>query len=516
MKKRRAPPFTVRGSSQIQRKDNRMNDEVNSYKAFDMELLPGVLRSYLSECMLHAPGVDPLMVFVPFLSTTAALLNKNIYIDNYGKIYPNLWTLVIAPSGSYKSTAMRLGSQLALGESSKFQSSLLSVENQLQELNKLSVSEKKGERDKIKELEQARLELIALNPIMSDKGSTEGFLQAMHDGQKATIFSTEASVFLSQFQKEYNADLKPQFMKAYDCNESLDHLTRTTKRLYIEEPYLGFCGASTFETITPFFTPTDMLSGFTVRMLLFSFERSNTEQVYLAKQKTISNMFNKQIMTNIESIKQGGERSYSLKDEAAEFYVKICELITGFKHESDRVNRYLKAFKTRWITYILKISLLMEALGSPYSKELSQRSLLVAYSIVTRAMQSTVQIIEEYVELSKFQLSCNRVYKWVEQRFALKGSAITYADILNAELCDGTLREMNSILSMLCAQEKLAPVDLKDKDSPFLDLELYANFKDYSKVAYCPVNRLVREAMDIVEKEKDVSLVKGLDGQEVC
>jgi len=64
------------------------------------------------------------MLAASVLVTVSAEVGTRIVTDYFGQLYPNLWILVIAPSGSYKTTALNKGAQFAKNKSKQIQQEL--------------------------------------------------------------------------------------------------------------------------------------------------------------------------------------------------------------------------------------------------------------------------------------------------------------------------------------------------------------------------------------------------------
>jgi len=153
--------------------------------------------------------------------------------------WPNLYLLLLAPSGSYrKSTSVDLACSL--------------------------------------------LSRACPGTIMDNEFSPERFIRNLAEHPTAVLKEAEFSSLLERMKTNYSIGLKNRLTELYDCvPEYSRHITgeggRQGERLRIARPALSIIGASTTDWLVASITEMDLRSGFLPRFLLFPCEQKEPE-----------------------------------------------------------------------------------------------------------------------------------------------------------------------------------------------------------------------------------------------
>lgn len=459
---------------------------------FSLELMPGLVQSYVNEALKNAPGMDPLMITLPFLSSIGAMVLHKVSMYNYRKLWPNTWILILAPSGTGKSHAMRLGCQIALEKNERQQERLFQVDEQLQEIAKMDKRERQDNKAKQEILKQQRQSCFASDPIIPDKGTTEGYLDCLSEGQRGLIYSPEAQLFYSQFEKDFNKDLRYEILKTYDGVDPIAY-KKANSTIFIKEPILSFLGGSTFEAVRKFFTSDEARIGTLARTLIYSFER-RTREVFAQTSTSNKNSLNSmvdQLLLKLPTME------FTFTPEAVALYNKIGEEINIYKHGHLRVDGFLEGFKPRYLEAILSFAMILEILRMPNQNKITAETIQGAYNVVLPAMTTTETIINDYVGLSAFQLDCLALLRWIEEEFVMTGrNPITYQQIVTSDIIGGTTNEYNKVLKMLCYQEKLMPRQGENITQKFINPDDLLKPSKYQSLSFVSTRQMLKYALD--------------------
>jgi len=428
---------------------NSSNDLLD--RKFDVKKLTGLPRNFMDEAMEKLHGTDPLMIFAPFIASFGAMVNNKLCMERGNIIRPCHWMFILAPSGAGKSTAMRCGAQFALSKSSLYMDEINRVMKKLEDL---------GTNTKKKELKKSLLEekeqLIALNPIFPDKGSVEGFMQDMSYGQKGLIYAPEASLLFENLYKEYNSGMKPQFIKSHDGGDKLIHITRTNGRLYIKDPFLGICAASTIDGIKKFLTEEDVRSGFLARMLFLNFPSIKNKK---ALHGVINDSSYKDECSMIVNaiIEKEGCLKMVLSDESEEHFTLACSIIDSCTHKESRIANLLKPFKERWKDYILSLAMPISRMINVTDNVVCCNAIDIALDIIAHAARSTIYLIKNHIGLSDFYRDCLDIHRWLKKQWR-NDLVVPHVDLINyGPYLDDNIKT-NVRIDKLIAQEKIVPM----------------------------------------------------------
>ncbi len=165
------------------------------------------------------------------LVSIAAALGNTIYINAWGQhVYPNLWMLMLAPSGFYrKSTAINIGLRVLYGKCE--------------------------------------------DVVMPNDFTREKLIECLDNQPFGVIGIYEFGDLLAQMQREYNCGLKEFLTNIYDGHPFKRATKRETSR--IENAALSIIAASTIDWIHDRITEGDVRGGFLARFLFWPSTEKN-------------------------------------------------------------------------------------------------------------------------------------------------------------------------------------------------------------------------------------------------
>lgn len=154
-----------------------------------------------------------------------------------------LWSLLIAPSGSRKSTAAKIPMEM---------------------LKRASRSDKAWGA-----------------VVLPSEGSIEGWVDFLSEHNRAVLYRTEFSTVLSQSARSYTTGLKPWLMSLYESEDDWDRKTLSGGRVVIERPRLSILGPIPPKTFRDGVDRIDWSTGFLARMTYWLGVRTHRNKLAL-------------------------------------------------------------------------------------------------------------------------------------------------------------------------------------------------------------------------------------------
>lgn len=174
-------------------------------------------------------------------SVVSAATRRRVWFDqNYYRIYPNLFVVLVAPAGRCRrSVATNIGIRL--------------------------------------------LRAANVTRVLSEKITPEGLAVALHnvgEGGKAVaglhIHAPELSVFLGR--QQYNEGLIALLTTLYDCPDKWEYVTRTKSEIHLERVYLTLLGATAPDWLADSIPPVAFGGGFLSRTIMVAAD--STDRVF--------------------------------------------------------------------------------------------------------------------------------------------------------------------------------------------------------------------------------------------
>jgi hypothetical protein len=161
-----------------------------------------------------------------FVAAVGACLERNVYVERAGRHYPNLFVVLVGPSGgARKSTALRFGLDLVAAVDRKI-------------LVAWTIDSREG-----------------FLQDLSDRGKLNGHRRGVH----AILRLDELRALIDKSRMEGLGNIVPMLTHAYDCPPSLDVRTRKNS-LSVPQPTLSLVAATTWDWLEGIKSP-DLLGG---------------------------------------------------------------------------------------------------------------------------------------------------------------------------------------------------------------------------------------------------------------
>jgi hypothetical protein len=289
------------------------------------------------------------------LSTIAAVLNRNVYLQKgYDKLYPNLYTVLVSPTGkSKKTTSAKIG--------------IFNFLNKVDNIRLLSP----------KTTPEGLITYLNMAPVIKIGTNT-------YDKQcTACLFAPELAAMLSN--QSYVSTLTTVMTDFWDCPDIWDDNTRTSllkkDTIKLNDVCLNFLGCSTPEWLAKGLQEDSFGGGFMGRVIfVYSTKTNKTRE---SAWNEVPPEIKARGLTLLRDLQQMGKLrgAFKVEKEAYEFFIGLY-----LSHLGDFTGRMAGYFE-RKLTYALKLSMILSASLS--------NSMMISKSNITDAIKLLEEVEQE-------------------------------------------------------------------------------------------------------------------------
>lgn len=277
----------------------------------------GFLRSYVDYCRdtTDAPYIFHLGVGLTILG---AALGNNVKIPSWADqmLYPNLWVVLIAPSGFMrKSASIRLGQKLlrhAVGEA-----------------------------------------------VLPDDWTPEKLAHILQDNPAGLLTISEFTRILAILDRDYNLGSKEMLCELYDSPEEWTLQRKSTSNVIIKDASVSLLGATTLDWLEEQVEAKDLRGGFLARFLFLSATERGPD---VDKQPAVNSIIRDKLKGHLEQVSNlEGVANYSLVWSDFRSWLRNYERLA----ESGEMPAELVGMYSRTGTTTLKLALVFQASLTP-------------------------------------------------------------------------------------------------------------------------------------------------------
>jgi len=282
------------------------------------------LDDWISAFMKYTENSQPPNSFKKWvaISTVAACLQRKCYLEWEGMLYPNMYIVLVGPSGCGKGTAMR------------------PAERFLRELG-IKLSPEAVTREQL----IRRLRKAGAQDITPDSNSI-----TMH--ASLTVFSAELAVFLSRDNTQLMSDLTDW----YDCRDVWKYETKHEGNDHITNVWVNLIGATTPDLLESTL-PQNAIGGGLTSRIIFVYEEKMGKKVIFPFETEEEAELEGELFHDLEAIRMLQGRfipDESFLERWADWYGGDPRCVL---ERDPRFNGYL----SRRATHVLKLSMIMNA-----------------------------------------------------------------------------------------------------------------------------------------------------------
>jgi hypothetical protein len=314
----------------------------------------------------------PAFHLATYFQTIACLVERNRYIiQGEDSIYPNLYTLVVAPSSLHKKTS-------AIRLLKKF-------------LNRLQ----------------------AMKGFIGQVGSPEGLFGALQEnGGSAVAFYSEAGQLLAQASsKKYMGDILEMLNDLYDCpdfyRKRLSSGAKTAK-----DVCFNLIGASQLDSLTKHVRESDLLSGFLPR---FSVVFEDRLQPHMVRRPAPDIKLQNEIVSHLNEIRKACQepKAMDLNRNAWKYFVTW-----GNKKHTQAIVAppQIQPMYGRLETHALKLSIIIHLTRYPQETEIDTTSTMAACDYAELVLKSYRRLVLEELTFTVNEQKLKRVSNLIRDR----------------------------------------------------------------------------------------------------
>lgn len=420
---------------------------------YDTAYLPPLLKRFVDQTC-STTGASPITVLSVFLTVASGFTAGSVCIPEtdftrgiegyFQRLYPNLWTLSVSRSGSFKTTALNKGARFAFKRRSEIREKIAKAKGDYH--SRLMASGLAGgnkEEQKAMEQEVARLE--RRDVLLPNRTTAEGLLEHLSEGFLGTILCSEFGEWLETLERSYNAGLKALFTDLFDVPAYYQYKSKGGGLLKVERPFISISGVSTLEWIEKNIQPADVSSGFFARFLIFCPPRQKQVPAPLPYwQEGLDHTVADEIWEVLEGLNT--PREYGLTPQAnaafVEFHKTLYEILYSFE---ECIQTIIEPYVKRWSPYVLKLAMLLQPFFDKGSLEIGEKAILGAISIVEYAILSTVHLFQTELGETEAQRKQRMVLEYV----ARQGGRVTWGKLLMSKKLPGGKADYEYVVQTL-------------------------------------------------------------------
>ena len=424
---------------------------------FDDKYLPAVLRQFSQETS-QLTEAAPVIIMSTCLAAmgAAAQLNLQIREPNYFvSLYPNIWTLSIAESGSFKTTALNVGAKRLLEREREL---LLEIKSDSEFIDAMVADNQDPEQNEEMQFYlNRREELRKKRRVLPEKSSWEAVIDRIDETGGGVWLLSEFGAWLSALDSKHNsgAGMKQALTSLYDCPDFYEDSTRHGGSKLLQNPFVSLSGVSTVEFLRGLLSRDDAGSGFLARFLLFRppAKRKTPDALPLGKKKIQeldSYRLISEIFTQLEETTQPIQ--YELSPSAKRAFTEYHNQLFQRFYKLDSEKQFLfDPFIKRWSPGVLKLSMLMQFLIDSETNIISEEAVMAGISICLYAETCTKHLFKTQLGESDHQSKERKVYDFIMRQ----GGKTDRQKLLRSKVLNGGKMEYDDKLANLEEQGRI-------------------------------------------------------------
>jgi len=359
----------------------------------------GFLRDYI-DIFSEITDTPKSFLFWGAMTTLATVLGKDCFVDwDIRRLYPNIWSVFLAPSGFRKGTGIDIPVKL-----------LWSVDK---DLLLPSIGSEEG--------------LTKALSIGKSGGRETGFVRWQEFSKILKSWNTRGSWVASQ---EFFIDL-------WDSKPFKKKLSQ--EEFVVGETAVSFLSACIPASFSKYFTIEDLELGFFGRVYLIT---CIEKEKYIPIPLSVSDSDIKRLVRKLEDIRDKYDNQFMSRELIEEDFVKWA--LGVYKN---REKGYLNAFFTRIETHCIKLAMIYEvSLGGGTS--ISKEAFVYATKALNFLIESARPMISETIGLSEEQRLIRDILIYIRKRKLVRRSELMKKFNLNSRQTleiETTLRDRESI-----------------------------------------------------------------------
>lgn len=414
----------------------------------------------------------PVIVYTTALASVGAQAQTRLVIQKgayYVRLYPNIWALSVAESGTYKTTALNYGAAPLVKREREIVGEILDYSKSMARLLTDGADQDDPEviiyRNKIEEAESRRRKL-------PDKSSWEACLDRIDNSGGGIWLLSEFGAWLSGLERSYNLGFKQTITELYDVPDAYEESTRTHGNRILMKPFIAVSGVSTIEFLTGLLSREDASTGFLARFLLLRPPARNAVPDALPEiSKTEDDFESYQLLEEVyrQLSHMTVPMEYSFSASAKKMFTEYhLSMYDRFYKMNEAERFWMEPFIKRLGPSALKIAMVSQFLIHSEKDVIDDHAMMAGISLASYSEICTRFLFRRELGESDFQRKARVVISYI----AKMGGSVKRSRINGSKILNGGAKEYDYILESLQEQGKIIVESLEGKWRPHSKITL--------------------------------------------
>ena len=416
------------------------------------EEFDGVQAPIIGDYVSQVSGLTdahPVVVYATALSAIGAQAQTKLIIpkgEYYVRLYPNLWFLSVAESGTYKTTALNAGAAPLMERERDLIQNILEVSSQIARMRADGVD---GDDPELANLLHEKENLDAKRRKLPDKASWEACIDRIDTSGGGIWTLSEFGAWLSGLEKSYNQGFKQTVTELYDVPDTYEEATRTGGTRILEKPFIAISGVSTMEFLAGLLGREDAATGFLARFMLLrppvknaipdSLPTTKGTERDLESYSLLMEVYRQLSMMTVPL-------EYTLSQDARTSFDEYHKaMFNRFYSMKEEEKQWMEPFLKRLGPNALKVGMISQFLLDSTSTSISGHAMMAGISLAAYSEICIRFLFKRELGESEFQRKSRKLIAWLAKR---DGNA-TREVLLRSKTLGGGQKEYDYVLEYL-------------------------------------------------------------------
>ena len=420
---------------------------------YDGTMAP-IMQDYVGE-ISEMTDAHPVIIYSTALAAVGAQAQTRLVIQKghyYVRLYPNIWALSVAESGTFKTTALNAGAAPLMEREKSTVSNVMEVQQRIKNL--LEAGAEEGDPE-VAQLLYEKDELNKQRRRLPDKASWEACIDRIDSCGGGIWTLSEFGAWLSGLEKSYNQGFKQTVTELYDVPETYEESTRTHGTRILQKPFLAISGVSTIEFLSGLLSRDDASTGFLARFLLMRPPARNTVPDALPT--------NDRVERDLESYKLLQQIYLQLADMTVPIEYRIGDgarkvfdqyhrsMFDRFYKMTESERVWMEPFVKRFGPNALKVAMVSQFLINSSENVIGDHAMLTGISLVSYSEICTRFLFRRELGESNFERKARIVVAWL----AKQGGSCILKKLYSSKALGGGAKDYDYILRSLETQGRV-------------------------------------------------------------
>ena len=413
-----------------------------------------ILEEYV-QGIAELTDAHPVIIYSTALASIGAQAQTRLVIQKgtyYVRLYPNIWALSVAESGTYKTTALNSGAAPLVKREKEVIEEIVENSSNMNRLISDGVDEDDPDvavyRNRLENAESRRRKL-------PDKSSWEACLDRIDNCGGGIWLLSEFGAWLSGLERTYNMGFKQTITELYDVPDAYEESTRTHGTRILTKPFIAISGVSTIEFLSGLLSREDASTGFLARFLLFrppaknavpdALPETTKREEDLESYKLLQEVYRQLSYMTVPLEYKISEKSKKL---FAEYHKSMYD---RFYKMSDTERFWMEPFIKRLGPSALKVAMVSQFLIQSEQDVIDEHAMMAGISLASYSEICTRFLFRRELGESDFQRKARVVKEYLAKREGVVKKAQLYA----SHILDGGQKEYDNMCKSLEARGEI-------------------------------------------------------------